>query len=285
VSLVGEMVVQLFTRQATGSVFDPQSTTHATLMSWLALDPWLLGAAVGFAPIALLRRATRAVALAYVIQVVMVLRPGYLPGMYVIGLLPFAALTVAATIEALWGVHAGAGHEPGRVGVRGRRLRAWGARWLVPVALGAIGFVAVQVVGVRWAHGAKVAITARPDAPAREAQRWLVRHVDHRRRVIVDDEFWIYLINHGYDAHPIPGGFFSRTIVSYWPLDYDPAVAKRFPGGWRDFDYIVATEPMRSTRDRVPKTVQALTHSRVVVTFGSGTRRIEIRAIDRGRPS
>jgi hypothetical protein len=114
---------------------------------------------------------------------------------------------------------------------------------------------------------------------------WLMRHVDHRRRLIVDDEFWIYLVGHGYDAQPIRGGFFSRTVVSYWPLDYDPAVAKRFPGGWRDFDYIIATQPMRSTQDRIPRTVQALTHSHVVVTFGHGTGRIEVRAIDRGRPS
>ena len=53
-------------------------------------------------PIALVRRTTRAVALALLIQVVTVFRPGYLPNMYVIGMLPFAALIVPGSIEALW---------------------------------------------------------------------------------------------------------------------------------------------------------------------------------------
>ena len=56
VSLVGSVIDMLFTRQGTGSAFDPHSVAHGTVMAWLQLDPWLLGAALLFSPIALARR-------------------------------------------------------------------------------------------------------------------------------------------------------------------------------------------------------------------------------------
>ena len=96
VSLLGYAFVQLYTRKASGSVFNAQSlaTTHQVVLHWLNLDPWLLLAALALLPIALLRRSTRAIAIALLIQMAIVLKPGYLPNMYVVGMLPFAALVV-----------------------------------------------------------------------------------------------------------------------------------------------------------------------------------------------
>jgi glycosyltransferase XagB len=271
VSLVGEMIVQLFTRQGTGSILDPHSAGHATVAAWLKLDPWLLAAALVLSPVALARRSTRAVALAYLIQVAMAFRPGYLPNMYVIGLLPFAALVVAGGSEALWR----------RSGIVASRAAAWSGRG----AIAALTLASLVVVAPRWTHGDHVATTALPDRPRRGAERWLANNVGHNQRLIVDDEFWIYLIEHGFDHHPMRGGFFSRTVVSYWPLDYDPAVKRHFPHGWRDFDYIVSTQPVRSTTNRTPTAAQALNHSRVVVRLGRGPARIEVRAITGARPA
>jgi len=271
VSLLGYTIVQLFTRKATGSLFDPESETHAIVNAWLQLDPWLLGAALVLAPIALARRGTRAVALAFVIQVVMVLRPGYLPNMYVLGLLPFAALIVAGASDALW---------------RKSRAASFAARaWLARAALAALALVMVLVVAPRWIERDREATTVRQDGLRRTAERWLVENVGHDKRLIVGDEFWIYLIEHGFDQQPVRGGSYSRTVVVYWPLDYDPAVRRRFPGGWRDFDYVVSTEAVRSTTEQTPTTARALEHSRVVAQFGEGAQRIEVRAIARAGPS
>ena len=44
------------------------------------------------------------------------------------------------------------------------------------------------------------------------------------------------------------------------------------------FDQIVPTEPMRVSLDRTPLTAVALEQSRIVVSFGHGTQRIERRA-------
>ncbi len=270
VSLAGYLNFQLLTRKATGGLFDPHSQTHAIVAAWLNLDPWLLGIALILLPVALMRRTTRAVALAFLIQAVTLLRPGYLPNMYVIGLLPFAALIVAGGIEALW---------------RGPQVTmASVLTWSMRAAISALAVALVVIVGPRWARADQVAVTTRLDGPQRAAERWLVAHVGHHARLIVDDQYWIYLIEHGFDHHPMRGGFFSRTVVSYWPLDYDPAVKRAFPRGWREFNYIVQTTALIDTLNQTPAAAAALAHSRVVARFGQGTQLIEIRAIGTARP-
>jgi hypothetical protein len=185
--------------------------------------------------------------------------------MYVIGFLPFAALIVTGSIEALWR--------------RSQLIASRTPAWLLAVVIGAPALAVAANVTARWTRGDRAAMTTRVDGPTRSAEHWLVAHVGHDKRLIVVDEFWLYLVEHGFDHHPQQGGFFSRTVVSYWPLDYDPAVKRHFPNGWRDFDYVVSSEAMRAAPAQTPTAAAALNHSRVVATFGSGVGRIEIRAI------
>jgi hypothetical protein len=184
----------------------------------------------------------------------------------VIGLLPFAALIVAGGIEALW-----------------RRWLAlrYSVAWLVALAVGVPAIALAAQVASRWAQGDQVAMTSRPDAPMRAAERWLVAHVARDKRLIVTDDYWNYLIEHGFDSHAVRGGFYSRTVISYWPLDYDPAVRRRFPGGWRDFDYVVVNSDMLATLPQTPTAAQAIGHSQVVAAFGRGALEVQVRAIDR----
>jgi 4-amino-4-deoxy-L-arabinose transferase-like glycosyltransferase len=286
VSLVGSVIDMLFTRQGTGSAFDPHSVTHGTVMAWLQLDPWLLGAALLFSPIALARRSTRAIALAFLIQIAVILRPGYLPNMYVIALLPFAALIVASTVQSLW--HVANGRLPRRLAANRDGSAAsgtpavlfrWGAIATSGVALAVVAVVATLIVAPRWGRTDHEALAVRQDGAQRAAEAWLLANVGPEQPIIVTDDFWIYLIEHGFDSRTAPGGLNSRTVVSYWPLDYDPAVKRLFPDGWRDFDYIVSTGAMRVTATYTPNTAEALQHSRLVARFGSGGERIEVRAI------
>jgi hypothetical protein len=288
VSVLGTDLDMVFGRKATGSVFDPHSVAHGTVAFWLWLDPWLVGAALMLSPIALALRNTRAITLAYLIQVVMVLRPGYLPAMYVIALLPFAALIVAGSTQATWRFATGHQRRSGPPGGwPGRRIVAARAAALIRpatimasvAALAAEAGVVALVVAPRWVKADSAAMTVRLDGPERDAERWIVHNIAHNKRLIVTDDFWLYLIQHGFDARPVKGGFSSRTVVSYWPLDKDPAVRRYFPQGWRDFDYVVSTEAMRATAGNTPNTELALQNSHTVATFGRGFQRIEIRAI------
>ena len=172
------------------------------------------------------------------IQAAVVLKPGHLPNMYVIGMLPFAALIVPGSLDALW---RWAGQIP---------FSAW--TWAARTAVAAAAILAVAFVGPRWAAGDHTAMTVRMDIPERSAELWLTGHVSHSSRIIVVDQYWLYLVEHGYNDQPMRGGFFSDTVVSYWPLDYDPAVSKAFPGGWREFDYIVVNEDMLATLPQTP---------------------------------
>jgi hypothetical protein len=284
VSLVGSDFVQLFGRKGTGDVFAKNSLAHGIVAFWLSLDRWLLGGAVLFSPLALARRTTRAIALAFALQVATILRPGYLPGMYVTALLPFAALIVAAGMQATWGFATRPSVPVGRLPWRAMNPRAVTLLTRVAAAFSAAVFAYVTMVATidvapRWATADRAAMTVRLDGPQRAALQWLVTHIGHEQRLIVTDSVWIYLIEHGFDSHPVKGGFNSRTVQSYWELDYDPAVQRYFPYGWREFQYVVDDNGMRVTAGLTPTTAQALQHSRVVAVFGSGGQRIEVRAI------
>ncbi len=185
--------------------------------------------------------------------------------MYVIGLLPFAALVVAGSAEALWR----------RWRALAQRVLAWAFAALMVVPVGALAVNAAS----RWRTMDSIAMSSKSDAATRAAEKWIVLHIPRDKRLIVSDDFWLYLIEHGHDSAPMRGGFYSRTVVSYWPLDYDPAARRAFPRGWRGFDYVISTESMRDDTARTPTTADALVHSRVLATFGRGTARIEIRQI------
>jgi cellulose synthase/poly-beta-1,6-N-acetylglucosamine synthase-like glycosyltransferase len=265
VSLIAYLLVQLVSRQGTGSIFNHHSQAHAIVTSWLQLDPWLLGLALALTPIALARRSTRAVALAFLTQVVTVFRPGYLPNMYVIGMLPFAALMVPGSIEAVW--------------CWAKLLRFPAAKWAMRGAAAAVVCAMVFGIAPRWVSGDRAAMTVRRDGIDRAAAVWIVDHLPRDKRIIVDDEFWIYLIDHGYNDQPVIGGFFSKTVISYWPLDYDPAVKQTFPQGWRDFSYIIETQAILDTLTNTPTAAEAIDHSRVIASFGQGTHEIRVREI------
>jgi cellulose synthase/poly-beta-1,6-N-acetylglucosamine synthase-like glycosyltransferase len=287
VSLIGYTGTQLFSRKSTGNVFDANSLSHGIVQGWLHLDPWLLGAALALAPVALVRRSTRAVAVAFAIEAVMILRPGYLPSMYVIGLLPFAALIVAGTADALWPFIRS--DVAGRIwqdrATRQARLVRTLVRLAVVVVVAAPTLVVAHLVAPSWARDDRTAMTIRLDGPQRAVGRWLLSNVGHARRLIVTDDMYLYLVEHGFDTEAVAGGFYSRTVVSYWPLDFDPAVKRQFPNGWRDFDYIVSTQGIRdSTPTEVPTSFKALAHSRVVARFGRGPQRIEVREISPDYP-
>jgi len=263
VSLEDGIRFQLLERASSGSIFDPRSLSRQTLNGWLDVDRLLLGAAVVATLPALVVRRTRAVALALAIQLAMLLRPGYLPVLYVTGLLPFAALVVAGAGDAVWR------WRPSRVAVLG------------PAVAIALTVTAGAVAGPPWVAADRQRMTVDADAPMSQAQQWVLSHVDRRSHVLTDNNIWLDLIERKFGSSRQAGGFYSDRVVWYWKLDLDPAVKRRFPGGWRDFDYVVSSEYVRATVALVPQTGEALRHSRVVAQFGQGFHRIEIRRIVR----
>ncbi|MFL5825722.1 MAG: ArnT family glycosyltransferase [Thermoleophilaceae bacterium] len=254
VSLLEGIKFQLSGRAPSGSIFKSGTLSNYYVNGWLTLDRLLLGAGLAASLPALLSRRLRVPALAFLIQVLMMLRPGYLPAPYVIAMLPFAALLAAAAFDAV------AGWRPNwpspRFGIAG------------PV-IASLAVVAAVVVAVpRWAREDRRQMTSNADQPMQTAAHWLQRHAGRQSRLLIDDTLWVDLVR---------DGFPRRNVVWYYKLGTDGMVDAAYPRGWRQFDYVVSSQMMRT--DRTADVRAALRSSHLVAGFGKGTSRVEIRRV------
>ena len=255
-SLIDGVLFQLGSRAGSGSVFDPNSLLVRTFSMWWQLDPVIivLGTLASFA--ALFFTRLRPIAVMMVFLIVAMFRPnGYLPVPYVIVLLPFAAIFIAAMAEkAVRSLR----HSRGAT-----RVRA--GAWVAVTAL------ALAAAGPLWTVQLRGFLLADLDSPLRSAEGWAVANIPHSNRIIVDDAMWVDLVKSGWSRD---------NVVWYYKVDTDPAVKAKSPQGWKDSDYVITTDSMRSFPNSLPEVKQAIVNSVVVASFGSGTQAVDIRRID-----
>jgi hypothetical protein len=276
VSLVGSMVWQLFERPSSGSLFNPSSGTRSIVRWWLSMDPRLLIVSLSLVPAALLAKRLRPSAVALLVPLGALLRPGYVPAMQVILILPFAALVTAGIPDSLlsYVLQKPAGrHQTNESDASSssdlRRRLSRGSAWVILVS---IVFGSITAI-TPWRRGDAELLNGNQNAAYDEARVWILEHVPRDATMLVDSVFWLDLVEKGF--HPV-------SVVWFYKLDLDPGIAKRFPHGWRDFDYVVASPVVRSVTPNLKGLVQvrdALKHSSVVAAFGSGDHRIEIRRV------
>jgi hypothetical protein len=270
VSLFDAVRFQLFDRAGSGGVLQSGSAAHHTVTGWLSLDPWLLLVGAALAPLALVLRRLRPFVAGLGLLTLVVLRGGYLPGPLVVAALPLAGLVIAGVGESVW-----SGELAGVVPWRRVRLAVGRAG---RVAVLAALVVAGAVVAPRWAAGDRQLMTANHLGSVHAAEGWIERHVGRHSTLLVDDTLWVDLVEHGFDP---------ARVVWFQKLDstqnIDPSVTRRFPLGWRSFDYVVSTPVLRSTMASYPQGLQdvraALAHSVVVGRTGTGADRVEVRAV------
>lgn len=313
VSLEWAVRWQLFERTGSGSIFDPKSTAHAVIQSWLDQDAWLPRLSLATVLPALLIRRTRAVAVAFLIQVVQLTRGGYLPYPYVIAMIPFAALTIAGFADWLWDVgraRVTRDGEPVAGAAGGRWRRVAGAPLLllrrttrtprallrrVPrpgvgvlrgkraVVLALVGWLAFTVAHA-WSYPLHDLRTNDRDIGKAQALAWLEQNTTKNQYVVVDDSFWVDLVRAG---HP------PDHVVWFTKLDVDSDV--RIPGThqWAGISYVVLDhqddlsvhvqadgQPSKDTLAQFPTLGKALAHSRPVATFGKQLDAVTIRQVD-----
>lgn len=264
VSLLGGVFFQLGSRVTSGSLFDPESLSAKTLSMWWQLDAALLVAGAVAAVAGLFIKRLRVIAAMTVFLGLFMLRPGgYLPVPYIIMLLPFMTILIA-------GVTGTALRALRRKRTADRRVgagRAAGAVWL------AAALAAVVIAVPNTATQLRGFLLADLDKPVRQAQQWVQTNVPKESRVIVDDAMWVDLVDSGFDRD---------NVIWYYKMDTDSAVQAQSPNGWRDADYIVTTDSMRTFPTTFPEVTGAIDNSELVATFGSGTQAVEVRKIDAG---
>ncbi|MFC5002497.1 ArnT family glycosyltransferase [Dactylosporangium cerinum] len=279
---------QLFERVGSGDIFDPKSTAHAVIQSWIDQDRWLPMLSLLLAIPGLLIRRTRAVAAAFCIQVTQMLRGGYLPYPYVIAMIPFAALTVAGVADWLF-----AGRLVVVPWIRDRvdsTLRAGlgspGLRRGRQILVGAATLVLAVFVAHSWQYGLQDLRTNDRDAGKAAALRWVLDNVGRDEYLVVDDAFWVDLVEAGYPR---------SHVIWFTKLDVDKDV--QLPGSpqWASIDYVLLDhqddlsvhlqadgQPSKDTLNLFPTLGKALQHSHPVVTFGTGLDTVAVRAVDPG---
>ncbi|WP_436533645.1 ArnT family glycosyltransferase [Actinoplanes sp. HUAS TT8] len=256
VSLIGAWQFQLASRSGSGSIFTDGSGANDLLHSWLFYDPVILVAGL-VATVAILPvRRLRPPAVAGVILTLVALRPGgYLPAMYVVQILPFFAIAIAAALD--------------QIAVLGERR----SRWLKLAAFAVFALVAATFVVPRWWTGNQRALTANDNAGYAAAADYLRTAVIDRKdtTVVVDDVLWLDCVNAGYQ---------QEKVIWFYKLDLDPAVKATLPNGWHDVDYIVSTPALRQDPGALPTVNTLLANSSVVAAFGPDEGRIEVRRIN-----
>ncbi len=282
VSLQWAIEWQLFQREGSGSVFDANSTAHTVVTTWLSLDQWTCLACLLTIVPGLLMTRTRAVALAFAIQVSSLLRSGYLPYPFVIAMIPFAALTFAGVVDVLW--------KWSRISQRlpwGRRARAehgGAVGGTVRLATGCAVATGVLLLATAvypsWRYGLLDLWNHDRDAGKSAALSWLKSSTTPDQTLVVDDAFWVDLVRHG---HP------RDRVIWFTKLDVDKDVKLPATDAWTGIDYLVLDHqdalsvhlnddltPSRDTTNQFPTLGRALEHGSIVASFGEPQDRVMV---------
>ncbi|GGF41469.1 ArnT family glycosyltransferase [Subtercola lobariae] len=259
VSLFNGLTFQLSSRASSGSITDPTSLINKTFSMWWQLDPVGIVGAVCAGLGALFIKRLRAFAIMFLVLVAFMFRPGgYLPVPYVIILLPFGALLIGAVIDSA-------------ARVVYRKKPATSRRRLFGALVVLMSLVAATIAGPLWVAQLRGFFSADLDAPMRQAEAYTEANVPHDARLIVDDSMWVDLVT---------AGFARDNVTWYYKVDTDPAVEALSPNGWRDSDYIITTDSMRSLLSTSPDVNDAVQNSVVVASFGQGDALVEVRQIE-----
>jgi hypothetical protein len=173
--------------------------------------------------------------------------------MYVIGLLPFAALGLAAL--AAQATEAS----------RGDRHAAWLRGTLASVAVIVLA-VPAGMASARWIPKDAAMMRTNDARGDKAAVEWLATHAPRSSRILVDNTIWTDLVDRGFDRH---------RVVWFYKLDLDPSVAKP----WWKFDYVVRSNLMAGNLGWLPRSRAVYDHSRIVTVFTTKHERIEIRRV------
>lgn len=248
---------QLLAREGSGSILDPGSGRHATVLGWCERDPLLCAVGVAAAVFLLVGRwRHRYLGLTVLVPLLVAVKPGgYLPGMFVIIGIPFLALCPAVAVAE---VCRRLRPQPSSGRAHDRPVVAAAA--CTALALTAAGYLAVGAVRPRDETAGEVSVA-----------RWVEANLPVDATVLVDDAVFAELYVHGRDD-------VWRQAVMAHILDHDPNVSTFVPGGWREIEYAVVTPKLRHAAEHAGavQVRAALQHGEVIAALGPVTGSTEI---------
>lgn len=258
VSLLGSVAFQL-TRQGSGSLLDPHSSTFALAHSWVSLDPWVPYSGVAMMLIGFFIRRLRPVSLALLLQLLAMVRGGYVPFAFGTGLLPFAALLTAGVADSWWNPIMRARHAS-RNKLKQSRTSWLPYRGRVPVITALLVFA--LAAAPHWASWLEQQSKVQGFITQQAATEWVIKNVPRGKIVVCDDYPWLDIKLRS-----------RATPLWLWKIDSDPRVMRDLlPRGYRSIAYMELDPHSPLTLAAIPgrpTLQQALRHSVVIDRFGN----------------
>ncbi|MFF0943292.1 ArnT family glycosyltransferase [Kocuria sp. CPCC 205300] len=256
VSLQEAVVLQLMERNGSGALWDDGSDRATLLQGWLHYDQHLIVGGVLAGLVCLTRRSSAWLPVAVAVFSLPVLLPdGYLPAMYVVGIVPFLALSVGVALQMVW-----------------NRLLRTTPSWRSRAGAAARGTAAAALVGTvglvlapHWIAQDRDLLTQEANTDWSSTLAWVQENVPAEDTALVPYALWQDL-NAGDHEDP------WRT-VAIEKADLDPQFRVEHPDGWKDVEWVVlgpATE--RTVQDLGLDTARrALDNAVPVQSFGDWT--------------
>lgn len=222
VSLQEALAHQLVNRTGSGSVWTSGTDRALLLEGWLHYDRHLIGAGLLAGLVCLTRRSSAwlGVSMAF-FSLPIVLPEGYLPAMYIIGIVPFLALAVGIALDMLWSrlVRTTASVTPTlRTAIRGTAV----ACLLVLPAL---------TLAPAWFAQDRTLLTQQRNTDWASTLDWVQRNVPEEDTVLVPYALWQDLNADGRDD--------PWEVVATEKADLDPRFRVEHPDGWRGIEWVV----------------------------------------------
>ena len=268
VSLWEAVEWQLGGRGGAGFMFAEGTGANNILKTWLGHDPFLLIVGMIFSITGLFLRQTRGLALVPIVYLVVALRGGYVPAMYVITPLPFLALLIAYQGWRAW--HSSA--------MRFATGIAWPGQFIMAGAVA----VSASVIAPSWSSESTKAVTENDNAIYQQALAYVDANLPRNKTVLTDDNAWNDLVKMGWSADGWSGPLW------HFKLDRDPlAQEKNLPDGWKGVRYILLGRAMEVfvggeilSKENAPLAYAALSHSKLVKAWGPVGLQIRLLKVD-----
>jgi hypothetical protein len=258
VSVWDALVFQFVGREGSGWIMDangPSDGAYDSLTGWIQLDAGVLvvgGVVAALAALAV--RRLRPLAVAVLVAALVALRPaGYLPQMYVVAVLPFAALVIVGLLDVAW--------------TWLMRARALPVRAVAGAAM-LLALAAAALPLADWRYNYRAAWTADTNDVRAEALEFAETTLPRKSTIVVDNAFWNDLVGAGWDA---------EDVVWFYKVDSDAVVTEQLGGDYLGIDYLIWSAD--TAKNAGPIALDAYEHSELLWAQGERDAEVEIRRV------
>jgi hypothetical protein len=260
VSLQDALSYQFLERSGSGMIFEAGSSRSELLAGWLYFDKYLIAAGLLAAALCVLRKQSRVTTVAILsFAIPIVLGQGYLPAMYIIGVIPFLALALGTGVDIAW-----SGVE--KLGTARPRLKRPLRSAFVAVLCSALVLMSVP----QWFEQDRDLLTGENNANWRQALSWVQHNISREDVVLAPYSMWYDLNSSGWDD--------SWTMIATEKPDLDKQFDTAHPNGWQEIEWIIVGPSVTANIDSLglSRAGSALRHSSMVRTFGEWSiRRVD----------